>query len=55
VESTSDGTDMAGAASFPIEIFPITSSSCPLQATGIVPPFFMDVKILPPVQYDSEM
>ena len=45
---------MAGAASFPIEIFPITSLSCPLQATGIVSPCFMDVKILPPVQYDSD-
>lgn len=45
---------MADAASFPIENFPINLSSCPLQDTGIVPPFFLDGKILPPVQYDSD-
>ena len=45
---------MAGVASFPVEIFPINMSSCPLQETGIVPPFFLDGEILPPVQYDSD-
>jgi hypothetical protein len=44
---------MAGATSFPSKIFPI-NMSCPLQETGIVPPFFLDGKILPPVQYDSD-
>lgn len=45
---------MAGAASFPIDIFPIKLPSCPLQGISIVRPFFLDDKILPPVQYDSD-
>ena len=45
---------MAGAASFPIDIFPLHLPSCPLQEIGIVPPFFLDDKILPPVHYDSD-
>ena len=44
---------MADAASFPIAIFPIQLPSCPLREIGIVPPCFLDDKILPPISYDS--
>jgi hypothetical protein len=33
---------------------PINFSSCPLQETGILPPFFPDGKALPPVSYTSD-
>lgn len=45
---------MADAASFPIDIFRIKLPSCALQQIGIVPPFFLHDKILPPVQDDSD-
>ena len=45
---------MAGAASFPLNIFPRHLPSCPLQEIGIVPPLFLEDKLLPPLHDDSD-
>ena len=45
---------MAGAASFPLNIVPLHFQSCPLQELGIVPPFVLEDKLLPPLHDDSD-